>query len=101
MAEQKLKRADFFEFVGKNCKNEKTFELTYTKLNGELRKAVGKLHDEVADQLVKGTGFNRQKKMDLWKVFQYFDVNSKAYRSARLKNIIDVKIDDVLYTLED
>ena len=101
MSEQKLKRNDFYEFVGMNCKGEKTFELTYKKVNGEIRKAVGKLHDEEADKLVKGTGYSRKHKMDLWKVFQYFDVNSHAFRSAKLENIIDVKVDDVLYTLED
>lgn len=101
MAEMKLKRSDFYEFVGTNCKNEKVFDLTYKKMNGELRKAVCKLHDEEADKAVKGTGINRKRKMDLWKVFQYFDVNSNAFRSAKLENIIDVKVDDVLYTLED
>ena len=101
MAEMKLKRSNFYEFVGTNCKGEKVFDLTYKKMNGELRKAVCKLHDEEADKTVKGTGINRKRKMDLWKVFQYFDVNSNAFRSAKLENISDLKIDDVLYTLED
>lgn len=105
MAEQKkptaLKRNEFYTFIVANCKGEKPFELVYKKINGELRNAVGKLHDQLIDSSVKGVGFNRDKKMELWKVFQYFDINSKAYRSAKLENIISVKVDNVLYMLED
>ena len=53
------------------------------------------------DREVKGTGMNRQEKMDNLKVFQYFDINSNAYRSARLENIQSITIKGVLYNVEN
>ena len=44
---------------------------------------------------------NRQEKMDRLKVFQYFDINSNAYRSARLENIQSITIKGKLYNVED
>jgi hypothetical protein len=44
---------------------------------------------------------NRQEKMDKLQVFQYFDVNSNAYRSARLENIKEVIVEEKVIKLED
>ena len=96
-----MKRSEFFDYVMKNLDRNEPFNMVYLKKNGERREALGKLRDMEADMGVKGTGMNRQEKMDRLKVFQYFDINSNAYRSARLENIQSITIKGVLYNVED
>ena len=96
-----MKRSEFFDYVMKNLDKDELFNMVYLKKNGERREALGKLRDMEADMGVKGTGMNRQEKMDRLKVFQYFDINSNAYRSARLENIQSITIKGVLYNVED
>ena len=96
-----MKRSEFFDYVMKNLDKNEPFNMVYLKKNGERREALGKLGDMEADMGVKGTGMNRQEKMDRLKVFQYFDINSNAYRSARLENIQSITIKGVLYNVED
>lgn len=96
-----MKRSEFFDYVMKNLDKNEPFNMVYLKKNGERREALGKLRDMEADMGVKGTGMNRQEKMDRLKVFQYFDINSNAYRSARLENIQSITIKGVLYNVED
>ena len=96
-----MKRSEFFDYVMKNLDKDEPFNMVYLKKNGERREALGKLRDMEADMGVKGTGMNRQEKMDRLKVFQYFDINSNAYRSARLENIQSITIKGVLYNVED
>lgn len=96
-----MKRADFYKIVTESCKHEKTFEMVYKKVNGEVRRAVCKLHDAEIDKTLKGGGKNRDQKMKDNKVFQYFDVNSNAYRSAKLENILEVKIGNEFEKVED
>ena len=96
-----MKRSEFFDYVMKNLDKDEQFNMVYLKKNGERRDALGKLRDMEADMGVKGTGMNRQEKMDRLKVFQYFDINSNAYRSARLENIQSITIKGELYNIED
>lgn len=96
-----MKRSEFFDYVMKNLDKDEPFNIVYLKKNGERREALGKIRDIEADMGVKGTGMNRQEKMDRIKVFQYFDINSNAYRSARLENIQSITIKGVLYNVED
>ena len=96
-----MKRSEFFDYVMKNLDKDEQFNMVYLKKNGERREALGKIRDIEADMGVKGTGMNRQEKMDRLKVFQYFDINSNAYRSARLENIQSITIKGVLYNVED
>lgn len=96
-----MKRSEFFDYVMKNLDKNEPFNMVYLKKNGERREALGKLRDMEADMGVKGTGMNRQEKMDRLKVFQYFDINSNAYRSARLENIQSITIKGELYNVED
>ena len=96
-----MKRSEFFDYVMKNLDKDEPFNIVYLKKNGERREALGKIRDMEADMGVKGTGMNRQEKMDRLKVFQYFDINSNAYRSARLENIQSITIKGVLYNVED
>ena len=96
-----MKRSEFFDYVMKNLDKDEPFNMVYLKKNGERREALGKIRDMEADMGVKGTGMNRQEKMDRLKVFQYFDINSNAYRSARLENIQSITIKGVLYNVED
>lgn len=95
-----MKRTEFFEFMNGLDKSQE-FEMSYKKINGEMRVAKCRLRDEVADRDVKGTGMNRQEKMDKHKLLQYFDLNKNAYRSAKLENIINVIINEEVITLED
>jgi hypothetical protein len=95
-----MKRSEFFERIMALPKEE-VFGMTYKKKNGETRVATCKLRDAIADVSVKGTGMNREEKMNRLQVFQYFDVNSNAYRSAKLENIIDVTINGELDKIED
>lgn len=95
-----MKRSEFFERIMAIPKEE-VFGMTYKKKNGETRVATCKLRDAIADVGVKGTGMNREEKMNRLQVFQYFDVNSNAYRSAKLENIIDVTINGELDKIED
>ena len=96
-----MKRSEFFDYVMKNLDKNEPFNMVYLKKNGERREALGKIRDMEADMGVKGTWMNRQEKMDRLKVFQYFDINSNAYRSARLENIQSITIKGVLYNVED
>lgn len=96
-----MKRSEFYHHITSVLKSNETFGMTYKKKNGEIRVATCKLRDEKADEGVKGTGMNRQEKMDKLQVFQYFDINSNAYRSARLENIIDFTINEEVTKLED
>ena len=96
-----MKRSEFFDYVMKNLDKDEPFNMVYLKKNGERREALGKIRDIEADMGVKGTGMNRQEKMDRLKVFQYFDINSNEYRSARLENIQSITIKGVLYNVED
>ena len=96
-----MKRSEFFDYVMKNLDKDEPFNMVYLKKNGERREALGKIRDMEADMGVKGTGMNRQEKMDRLKVFQYFDINSNAYRSARLENIQSITIKGVLYNVEN
>lgn len=96
-----MKRSEFFDYVMKNLDKNEPFNMVYLKKNGERREALGKLRDMEADMGVKGTGMNRQEKMNRLKVFQYFDINSNAYRSARLENIQSITIKGELYNVED
>ena len=96
-----MKRSEFFDYVMKNLDKDEPFNMVYLKKNGERREALGKIRDIEADMGVKGTGINRQEKMDRLKVFQYFDINSNAYRSARLENIQSITIKGELYNVED
>ena len=96
-----MKRSEFFDYVMKNLDKDEPFNIVYLKKNGERREALGKIRDIEADMGVKGTGMNRQEKMDRLKVFQYFDINSNAYRSARLENIQSITIKGVLYNVEN
>ena len=96
-----MKRSEFFDYVMKNLDKDELFNMVYLKKNGERREALGKIRDIEADMGVKGTGMNRQEKMDRLKVFQYFDINSNAYRSARLENIQSITIKGELYNVED
>ena len=96
-----MKRSEFFDYVMKNLDKDEPFNMVYLKKNGERREALGKIRDIEADMGVKGTGMNRQEKMDRLKVFQYFDINSNAYRSARLENIQSITIKGKLYNVED
>lgn len=96
-----MKRSEFFDYVMKNLDKDEPFNMVYLKKNGERREALGKIRDIEADMGVKGTGMNRQEKMDRIKVFQYFDINSNAYRSARLENIQSITIKGELYNIED
>ena len=96
-----MKRSEFFDYVMKNLDKDEPFNMVYLKKNGERREALGKIRDMEADMGVKGTGMNRQEKMDRLKVFQYFDINSNAYRSARLENIQSITIKGELYNVEE
>lgn len=96
-----MKRSEFFDYVMKNLDKDEPFNMVYLKKNGERREALGKIRDIEADMGVKGIGMNRQEKMDRLKVFQYFDINSNAYRSARLENIQSITIKGELYNIED
>ena len=96
-----MKRSEFFDYVMKNLDKDEPFNMVYLKKNGERREALGKIRDMEADMGVKGTGMNRQEKMNRLKVFQYFDINSNAYRSARLENIQSITIKGELYNVED
>lgn len=96
-----MKRSEFFDYVMKNLDKDEPFNIVYLKKNGERREALGKIRDIETDMGVKGTGMNRQEKMDRIKVFQYFDINSNAYRSARLENIQSITIKGELYNVED
>ena len=96
-----MKRSEFFDYVMKNLDKDEPFNIVYLKKNGERREALGKIRDIEADMGVKGTGMKRQEKMDRIKVFQYFDINSNAYRSARLENIQSITIKGELYNVED
>ena len=96
-----MKRSEFFDYVMKNLDKDEPFNMVYLKKNGERRDVLGKIRDIEADMGVKGTGMNRQEKMDRLKVFQYFDINSNAYRSARLENIQSITIKGVLYNVEN
>ena len=96
-----MKRSEFFDYVMKNLDKDEPFNIVYLKKNGERREVLGKIRDIEADMGVKGTGMNRQEKMDRLKVFQYFDINSNAYRSARLENIQSITIKGELYNVED
>ena len=96
-----MKRSEFFDYVMKNLDKNEPFNMVYLKKNGERREALGKIRDIEADMGVKGTGMNRQEKMDRLKVFQYFDINSNDYRSARLENIQSITIKGELYNVED
>ena len=96
-----MKRSEFFDYVMKNLDKNEPFNMVYLKKNGERREALGKLRDMEADMGVKGTGMNRQEKMNRLKVFQYFDINSNAYRSARLENIQSIPIKGELYNVDD
>ena len=96
-----MKRSEFFDYVMKNLDKDEPFNMIYLKKNGERREALGKIRDIEADKGVKETGMNRQEKMDRLKVFQYFDINSNAYRSARLENIQSITIKGVLYNVEN
>ena len=96
-----MKRSEFFDYVMKNLDKDEPFNMVYLKKNGERREALGKIRDIEADMGVKGTGMNRQEKMDRLKVFQYFYINSNAYRSARLENIQSITIKGKLYNVED
>ena len=96
-----MKRSEFFDYVMKNLDKDEPFNMIYLKKNGERREALGKIREIEADMGVKGTGMNRQEKMDRIKVFQYFDINSNAYRSARLENIQSITIKGVLYNVEN
>ena len=96
-----MKRSEFFEYVVKNIEKEEPFNMVYIKKNGDRREAACKLRDMEADKGVKGTGMTRQEKMDKLQVFQYFDLNSNAYRSARLENIQSITVKDKLINLED
>ena len=96
-----MKRSEFFDYVMKNLDKDEPFNMVYLKKNGERREVLGKIRDIEADMGVKGTGMNRQEKMDRLKVFQYFDINSNAYRSARLENIQSITIKGVLYNVEE
>lgn len=96
-----MKRSEFFDYVMKNLDKDEPFNMVYLKKNGERREVLGKIRDIEADMGVKGTGMNRQEKMDRLKVFQYFDINSNAYRSARLENIQSITIKGELYNVED
>lgn len=95
-----MKRSEFFQYI-MTLGKEDVFGMTYKKKNGETRVATCKLRDAIADVGVKGTGMTRAEKMDKLQVFQYFDVNSNAYRSARLENIIDITVNDTLINVED
>ena len=97
-----MKRAELYKFIYESCHGKnggKTFALTYKKKDGTIRQATGKLYSP--DVEVKGTGMTRDQKMERNKVFQYFDLNSNAYRSARLENIIDITVNDKFYLIED
>lgn len=96
-----MKRSEFFDYVMKNLDKDEPFNMIYLKKNGERREALGKIRDIEADKGVKGTVMNRQEKMDRLKVFQYFDINSNAYRSARLENIQSITIKVELYNVDD
>ena len=96
-----MKRSEFFDYVMKNLDKDEPFNMIYLKKNGERREALGKIRDIEADMGVKGTGMNRQEKMDRLKVFQCFDINSNDYRSARLENIKSITIKGELYNVKD
>ena len=66
-----MKRSEFFERIMAIPKEE-VFGMTYKKKNGETRVATCKLRDAIADVGVKGTGMNREEKMNRLQVFQYF-----------------------------
>lgn len=95
-----MKRSKFFNYI-LSIGKETPFEMTYLKKNGETRNAKCKLRDKEADLGVKGTGMTRQEKMDKLQVFQYFDLGSNAYRSARLENIKEIIVEGKSYKLED
>jgi len=99
--ERDLKRSDFYKSIISLCKHNKRFSIKYKKVNGEIRIAEGKLYDKDAIKEVKGTGFNRDQKMKEWNVFQYFDINSHAWRSAKLENIIHIEIGNKRYILKE
>jgi hypothetical protein len=86
-----MKRSEFFNFVNTNF-SDKPFELIYKKINGEMRIAKGKLRNPETDKNLKGTGMNRFRKMENADVFQYFDIERNAYRSALLENIRSIGI---------
>lgn len=95
-----MKRSEFFNYIN-SLNKDQIFKMTYLKKNGEVRNATCKLNDIIADEGVKGTGINRHEKMNRLQVFQYFDVNSNAYRSARLENIQSVIVEDKCISFED
>lgn len=96
-----MKRSEFFKYIAENVGKDETFNMVYLKKNGERREAVCQLHNEEVDKTLKGTGMSRHEKMDRLQVFQYFDLNSNAYRSARLENIQNVTIKGEVINLED
>lgn len=95
-----MKRNEFFDYVN-NLNEDQIFGMTYKKKNGETRVAKCRIHPKNLSEIVKGTGMNRHEKMDKLQLFQYFDINSNAYRSARLENIIDLTINEEVIKLED
>lgn len=96
-----MKRSEFFDFInGRHDRDDLIFEMTYKKKNGEIRHATCKMNDG-GKAPAKGTGMGRVEKMDKLQVFQYYDINSDGYRSARLENIIDFTINGEVTKLED
>lgn len=56
-----------------------TVEFTYKKVDGSIRRAVGTRDNVPA---IKGTGHTN------YGVLVYFDLDARAYRSAKVENII-------------
>lgn len=96
----KMKRSEFVNYIT-SLDKELEFELTYKKINGELRIANAKLRDKESDKNTKGTGMNREEKLNKHKLFQYFDINKNAYRSAKLENIEKAIIGESVIELID
>ena len=101
MGNVSMKRSEFFDFINnRQDRDDLIFEMTYKKKNGEVRHATCKMNDG-GKSPAKGTGMGRVEKMDKLQVFQYYDINSDGYRSARLENIIDFTINGEITKLED
>ena len=97
-----MKREEMYKFMYESCHGKEggtEFGFTYKKKDGTVRVAKGKLYSP--EVVVKGTGMNRDQKMEKNKVFQYFDLNSNAYRSAKLENILDITVNGEKYLIED
>lgn len=72
----------------KNALHKGVVEFSYTKKNGETRKAKGTLNIDIMgeDKAPKGAGYEVSDS-----TIRYYDLNSEGWRSFVIENLIDWK----------